>query len=372
MYGVLALSMRIEMYPQDEVERMLQSLIDLQPNDLEGLLYTAATLVRFDADKIALSLYQEASRRSPVRPEPYVLGLKCAQKLKLIDETIWAACGVLTYDYANGYSSRHKLAENALLDLETSLRNTQQLQKLDTLVASRKEAIIKDLHIRLEWSGVGELDLEVKDPAGQICSFANITTTGGGILVHNGSGPNQKDCYEEYLSPQALSGVYNLTIKHVWGNITGKRATLTVIQHQGTEMESKTETVIILETPEVKREIELKSGRRTAPGEKPPEKISLITPQSIISKNPRLVRYEVNQEQVKWLRNMSQQQSNDPANGAVTAVGFTPVVSVTPEGVTISATALVSPDRRYVRLNIVPQFNNITDVFTFGFASFGN
>jgi general secretion pathway protein D len=49
-------------------------------------------------------------------------------------------------------------------------------------------------------------------------------------------------------------------------------------------------------------------------------------------------------------------------------VGFTPVIATIPEGVMLSAMAVVSGDRRYVRITPNPLFSNITDVFTFTFA----
>src|SRR5690606_2586745 len=47
------------------------------------------------------------------------------------------------------------------------------------------------------------------------------------------------------------------------------------------------------------------------------------------------------------------------------AVGYTPVITTLSEGVTLSAMAVISGDRRYVRLTTAPVFSNITDVFTF-------
>jgi general secretion pathway protein D len=47
------------------------------------------------------------------------------------------------------------------------------------------------------------------------------------------------------------------------------------------------------------------------------------------------------------------------------AVGFAPQTTVIPEGVTLSVTAVVSSDRRFVRLSVMPAFRSITDVFTF-------
>lgn len=49
------------------------------------------------------------------------------------------------------------------------------------------------------------------------------------------------------------------------------------------------------------------------------------------------------------------------------STGFQPVIQQVQEGITLSVTAVVSSDRRYVRLSVNPQFNSITDVFTFSF-----
>ncbi|MEX0701642.1 MAG: hypothetical protein WD069_06045 [Planctomycetales bacterium] len=51
----------------------------------------------------------------------------------------------------------------------------------------------------------------------------------------------------------------------------------------------------------------------------------------------------------------------------VGAVGFTPIIQNVNEGVQLTVQAVISADRRFVRLTALPQFNNITDVFTFTF-----
>jgi general secretion pathway protein D len=56
-----------------------------------------------------------------------------------------------------------------------------------------------------------------------------------------------------------------------------------------------------------------------------------------------------------------------PVVGAFT-VAFTPNVEIFTEGVTLLVSAVVSADRRYVRLSLVPRFTAITDVFTFTFS----
>lgn len=49
------------------------------------------------------------------------------------------------------------------------------------------------------------------------------------------------------------------------------------------------------------------------------------------------------------------------------SVGFTPIIANIPEGVSLTVSAVISADRRYVRLSVNPNFTNVTDVFTFSF-----
>ncbi|MFV0444237.1 MAG: hypothetical protein ACK5Q5_11770 [Planctomycetaceae bacterium] len=53
----------------------------------------------------------------------------------------------------------------------------------------------------------------------------------------------------------------------------------------------------------------------------------------------------------------------------VGAVGFTPQITIIPDGVTMMVRAVISADRRYVRLSVSPNFTSIVDVQTFTFAS---
>ena len=50
------------------------------------------------------------------------------------------------------------------------------------------------------------------------------------------------------------------------------------------------------------------------------------------------------------------------------STGFQPIIQFIPSGIFLSVTAVISADRRYVRLTVFPQFTNITDVFTFSFS----
>src|SRR5436190_7089677 len=51
------------------------------------------------------------------------------------------------------------------------------------------------------------------------------------------------------------------------------------------------------------------------------------------------------------------------------SVGFTLQITVLLEGVSMTVTAVISADRRYVRLTVIPSFTAITDVQQFSFVS---
>ena len=53
------------------------------------------------------------------------------------------------------------------------------------------------------------------------------------------------------------------------------------------------------------------------------------------------------------------------------AVGFQPIIQPISDGISLTVVAVISADRRFVRLSLAPQFNNVVDVFTFSFASGG-
>lgn len=49
--------------------------------------------------------------------------------------------------------------------------------------------------------------------------------------------------------------------------------------------------------------------------------------------------------------------------------GFFPVITVLPEGASLTASAVVSPDRRHVRISLTPFFSSIGPVHTFNFLT---
>ncbi|MEZ6067354.1 MAG: hypothetical protein R3B90_16995 [Planctomycetaceae bacterium] len=199
---------------------------------------------------------------SPDQPEPYILGMRLARKLQRFDAVNWAAAGVLRTCWSEDYKSMHREAENVAAEAIATLKKQQRNELAQTIEQSMAEARRCDLAVRLVWTGEGDLDLMIEEPSGSVCSFENRSTAAGGLLLHDGYGPDAENCYEEYVCPLAISGDYRIRVKHSFGKIVGQRARLTVIRHQGTAEEVVETSTVTIGAEEATLRVNLADGRR--------------------------------------------------------------------------------------------------------------
>lgn len=363
MYETLAVSMEAAGRQKTQIERVLLSSQDFSLNDAGSMMVLAAYLTRFERYDRAIELYRQAAHLEPHRPEPFLQALALAKRTRNVDAVVWAAPEVLTYAWGSDRAALRRDAEQAAADAVPQLMKAGKLAKALELQEAMRRAREVDLFVRLDWNGQGDLDLLVDEPSGTVCSAENPITASGGLFTHDGFGPNQAHCYDEYLAPRAMSGEYRLRVRHVWGEIVGKRARLTIVRGKDTpHEETETQTVLLGRTDQVVR-VSLSGGRRTQPDAAVPQPNQKQTRRPTGSGTAIL-----------------SQIGNNPA-GQIAAggnrpfvtgnVGYQPIVQFISEGVTMSALATVSGDRRYVRISAQPVFSNITDVFTFSFLSSG-
>lgn len=261
MYDVLAMSMKLSGKPAEEIERALLSRVDFSAVHVPSMMYSAAYLKRLGADKQALKLYKQAARLAPVRPEPYVLGLRIAQDEKDWESVGWAAAGVLSYAWTKDHKRLHNEARGAAEDAYKALLKEGRRATAAKLRSRTAEATQRDLMLKLTWSGKGDLDLLVEEPRGTVCSYKEPQTDGGGFLLHDGSGPDQKNCFEEYVCPVAHAGEYKVRVRHVFGEIVSKRATLEIVRYRGSERESSKTMTVQLEKDDAVIQIPIAYGR---------------------------------------------------------------------------------------------------------------
>ena len=369
MYEVLALSMEMENYPKEEVERVVVSMSDFGAVNFEMLYFSAEYLTRFNRKSAALRLFRQASQLAPENHRPYVWGLKLANDGGSNEDLAWAASGVLQQYWAEQYEKLHKEAEDAVQNRIRELQRIGDTDAIQQLTDSLNAARTRDLMIRIDWNGPADIDMSIEEPPGSVCSFETPLTYAGGIFHHDGIGPEQTNCFEEYVCPQAVSGTYRVQISNVFGKLVGNRVAITVRKHAGTAKEQRSVHTIELTGDSGNFTVELDGGRRETPLDlsalsepaAPPELVS------VPRRRPR-GQLPMTPERAEVLADFVEEEFPQPGRGPVRragAIGFVPVIQVIPEGATLSANAVISADRRYVRISVAPFFNTITDVFTY-------
>jgi hypothetical protein len=415
MYDVLALAMQLAGRPKSDVERALLSRIDFSATDLPSTLFSAAYLSRFGAKGQALKLYRQAADIEPTRPEAYVLGLRLARELKDYEAIGWAAPGVLRTAWTKDHEELHREAEDAALDAERALKSIGKGSQSEAIRAAMAQARTRDLFVRLQWAGDGDLDLSVEEPSGSICSVIDPQSRGGGVHMHDGYGPNPNNCYEQYVCALGSPGVYVVRVRRVDGSIVGKRAQLNVVFNQGGANESSQTFVLKLDKDFAAVRIPVPNGRRR---QLAPERQTTEGHTALLNKLIEFVANSPSPQSIRWSALPSafapgvaiprtRRSSGVVAAGGnsvgvqggagsqtigqfgvggvgggggvpfVTggtaignglAVGLEPQITIVPEGSMMTAAAVVSADLRYVRLAVVPNFSTISEVFTFTFV----
>jgi hypothetical protein len=368
MYEVLALTMQIQRRPQAEIDRVVLSLADFGTADFGTVMFSAAYLKRLGRNRAALDLYREASRRIPEQPEPYVLGLRAARELRDAEALAWAAEGTLKYAWTREWKGLHREAEGAFAESLQMMQQAGDAKQVAEWKVRSEEARRRDLVVRLLWTGEGDLDLLIEEPGGNVCSFENRDGAGGGVLVHDGYGPRAENCFEEYIATLAMRGEYRIRVRHAWGQVVGQRATLTIIRNLGTPQQTVDTRTITLGSEEPVIRVAVEDGRREHP--RTVTTMSLVEPIAAAEAPARPVG-PVKGEAGRVAKDFveSRQEMDSRSVRRVGAIGFQPVIQTIPDGATFSASAVVSPDRRYVRMGVNPSFSNITDVFTFSFVT---
>ena len=357
MYEVLGRSMELAKRPKADIERVALSRVDFTAAVVPEMILSAAYLKQLDLNERALAMYQQASRLAPARPEPYLRGLQIARDLNDAKAVEWGAAGVLTNVWLSGYQSHHREAENIAAVVEEKLRKAGRTSEADSLKAVVAAAHQRDLMIKLTWAGTADLDLSVEEPNGGICSDENRFTTAGGAYTHEGYGPKAANCFEEYICASALPGDYLARVSLADGEVVGRRATLTIRRYVGTPDETKKDVSITIDGKDKVVQLSLNDGRRQALLERPAAEMPVAA--------------QINAAPAQLGVNTSRQFATGanvvPGRGG--AIGFQPVISTVREGIGFSAMAVVTGDRRYVRLSVAPVFSQLIGINTFTIPS---
>ena len=386
MYEALALAMQADNRPKEDIERALMSAVDFA-NTASDLMNIGIYMARAGLDERALKLLRQASALEPYRHEPYMHGLKIAQRLNDADGIRWACVGVLSEAWPSDKKEvvdNARFAADALLE---SLRKDGKTDVADQFSKALDEARSRDCKVVVSWTGNADIDLTVEEPTGAICSFRNPRTTGGGVLEDDAflnlkapGGNSSSEYSESYILPQGFSGQYKVLVRRIWGQVATGKVTVDVYTHYGTPNMVHIRQQIPVSERDALVTFDLTDGRRT----EPLAEAQLAT----AAASQMAANRGVLAQQLAALDPFSSDSTtftggNTGQNVVVTpfnfpffrggAVGYQPQLTVLPVGIQMQgAAAVISADRRYVRFGLPPgglMFSSIGQVSTFNFAT---
>jgi hypothetical protein len=353
----------------------------------------------------ALAIYRDVHRAAPSEKLPLDAGLRLSLELEDRDGIVWASTGVLSQAWSDDHLP---LIERALLAAKAAyLRLNNEGRKMEAyaLEQTMKKAQTRDIVVRVTWTGNADVDLVVEEPAGTICSSSNPRTIAGGTLLGDGSAldkPSKDGFSETYACAQGYAGQYKISVRKVWGEIAGGKVTVNLVTDYGTPQQK----VISQQIPVDKEALylaEVKTGHRVEPiaqvqfAKVQAEKA--FAGQAVLAQvaldagnannadannaNPNNANANVAQNWA-YLAMLNRYASGLSGsgdgfggqggfgnngtggfNGRVPGfvrgggVGYMPIVVPIPSGTMLMANAVVSGDRRYVRVFSSPMFMGV-------------
>ena len=383
MYEAMVLAMQITERPQSEIERALMSAIDLS-NDSSDAMIVVDYMAKNGLEKRAIRVLMDIAEEQPGSPEPYVIGLRAAQRISDEDGIRWATAGI----FSQAWPKHRHIVKDAVLAakaLQAQMEKQGRANDLTEYRAALDEVLQRDCIIEVSWTGDADLDLFVEEPGGSVCSRLNQRSMGGGVMMgdefsktSNGNG----QITEYYVAPKGFSGDYRLLVRRVWGNVTSGKVTVTIRHHFGTDHElSETRQVAIDEKGALVL-FTLADGRRTDSINES-QIATIAEEQFIVNRAVLAQQLDNNRSPLAMSRYFQSRYGTGGGTGGDgltvgdllgnqagllgrrSAVGYQPVITQLPEGSFLTVNHATTADRLYVLCSTSPFFSQVTSVTTF-------
>jgi hypothetical protein len=305
-----------------------------------------------------------------------VHGLQAAQRLDDLQGIQWACVGILSQAWPKEQRSieanAFRVAEATLLRLEKQ-GQTEAAKKFE---AELSQALVRDCIVKITWTGDADVDLLVEEPSGTICSLQNSRTTAGGVMLGDSyardNGKSTEGYSEVYVCPQAFAGQYRMLLRRIWGTVTAGKVTVDIVTNYRAENQTHIHQQIPLAEKDAIVIFDVQNGRRTEPLDE--QQVTNAVENQIAISRAILTQQLSSLEGSQAVADYGKSQRLAERDGRIdprrrTTVGFRPVITTLPSGANLSATGVVSADRRYVRITPLPVFSSIGQVNTFNFAT---
>jgi hypothetical protein len=373
MYETLGIALELSGKSKPEIERTVMSAADFSTS-ADELMYIAQYLTRLGLDRRAMLVCQQVAKIEPLRSEAYALGLRAAEQCKDTSGIRWATVGILSQAWPKEMAEIELTASRMAKATLEQLAKDGKTAERDAFLKQLQEAVVRDCVVRVSWTGNADVDVSVEEPSGSICSVSEPRTAGGGVKLGDSfavEGQPNDGSSEVYVCPKGFAGRYRVLIRRIWGEVAAGKVTVDVYTHLRSGDMQHERQQLDLGDKDTMVVFDLNHGRRVEP-------IETAQIASAVQRQETLSR-SVLAQQISSGSDPSA-AANRPfgpflGRGALLgrgAVGFQPIVQTLLDGTIMSATAVVSSDRRYVRIAVSPSFNTIGNVQTFTFAGQAN
>ncbi len=371
MYETLGIAMELAGRPKSEIERAIMSACDFVTSPDE-LLLIGRYLSHLGLDTRAVAVYRQIVKLSPMHREAFALGLRAAQRADDLTGIRWATVGILSHAWPREQDAIRRTADRVARATLEGLKESGSEQTYVDYRRQLNQALTRDIVVKATWSGDADVDLIVEEPGGTICSLHQARTTGGGVCLGDSYASYEKQgatFSEEYICAKAFPGTYRVRVRKVWGKVVAGKVTIDVYKGYGTDQQvHERQYIAVQDDSDSLVVFEVEEGRRTRQLEA--EQLDVVV------KRQEAISQAVLAQQ---LGDLSDPRIIPDRNGELArrrrlalvgqgAVGFQPIIQVLPEGTTMMATAVISPDRRYVRVSAAPNFTGVGNVTSFTFA----
>ena len=388
MYEMLAMSMKAAGHPQADFKRAIMSAVEFSQNSMR---LNDRRRIPGDADMKpeALRVFQQVSRAEPLWAEPYLCGLMVGATWMTLPD--WSGRPRALSDRL-GRLRRPRCGKTPCALPMPSWRPSASSSGTRRLTASKRPSIRPSsatASVRVHGLGDADIDLTVKEPGGTAGLLRNQRTTSGGMLIGDLPHPEGKEKLDGhtavYSCPMAFSGPYQVLIRRVFGNVPTGNVRVVLDMHYNTPQAKQTvwekipvkdgESLVKFDLSDGRRkesvrEAQIANAAVAALGVR--QQQAILAQQLAALNDPNAANaLAVTQQNAASAGAVQTQQISPLAwpNGLRGAVGYSPVITVLPEGTNMGCAAVVSGDRRYVRVAPSPMFSAISQVHTFSIDS---
>jgi tetratricopeptide (TPR) repeat protein len=378
MYEALAVAMEAAGQPREEVERALLSTAEFASTPFD-LLALANYLARFGSPGRAIRLCKQVTNLDPANREAYALAMTLAARSDDVATLRWACPGVLAHEWP---ADQREIFTRAARLSKTTIDALEKAGHADEAAEFRARvdrALVRDIELELSWNGDADIDMIVEEPPGTVCSLSSPRSASGGTLLADSDAtadPANTTHRERYVAAEAFPGTYRVLVRRAWGKVAADTVTATVVLYRGTDNEQRLKRQVAVRADDAMVSIEVPAGRRQEPLLDAQVAQDVATQQQL--GRAILAQQLAGMADPSAAASLSQSRGTQRPTGTPGmpffrsgAVGYQPIITTLPEGTNMFAQAVVSADRRYVRITTTPLFSGVGQVTQFNFSGGG-